>query len=210
MRHSLVLAAMLAGSLQPAVAADEPAAFKWTSAQFARVAGGNAKTGEELADKYRCAKCHNDDGVSDDEEIPSIAGQRATYLYKQMMDFKNGVRENDDMQKAMRKVEEEDFPHLAAFYQQQERPPMVGGEPMLVMKVCDSCHNEEIVEKDDNVEVAPVLKGQIRLYLQETMQAFKQQDRANDLFDRMQSVSHKLTDREIARLASYYGAKDPE
>jgi cytochrome c553 len=42
------------------------------------------------------------------------------------------------------------------------------------------------------------------------MMAFKQADRSNDLFMRMQSVSHKLTDDEIRRLSRYYGAEDLE
>ena len=87
---------------------------------------------------------------------------------------------------------------------------MVGGDAPLVVKVCDSCHNEEIVEEDNNIEVAPILKGQNRQYLENTMQAFKQRERANDLFVRMQSVTHKLTDQEIKQLARYYGTTDPE
>ena len=55
-----------------------------------------------------------------------------------------------------------------------------------------------------------MLNGQIRQYLEDTMMAFKQADRSNDLYNRMQSVSHKLTDEEIKRLSRYYGAADLE
>ncbi|MCB1791714.1 MAG: c-type cytochrome [Gammaproteobacteria bacterium] len=210
MRHALTLAALLIVTTSSAIAADQPDKFKWTSEKFALVASGNAKTGEEIAAQNRCKKCHNEDGVSDDAEIPTIAGQRATYLYKQLTDFHIGRREEEDMTKAAKKLDEQDMIHLAAFYQQQERPQMVGGDAPLVVKVCDSCHNEEIVEEDNNIEVAPILKGQNRQYLENTMQAFKQRERANDLFVRMQSVTHKLTDQEIKQLARYYGTTDPE
>jgi cytochrome c553 len=58
--------------------------------------------------------------------------------------------------------------------------------------------------------VAPILKGQVPQYLEATMMAFKDADRSNDLFERMQSVSHKLTDDEIRALARYYGTEPLE
>jgi len=48
----------------------------------------------------------------------------------------------------------------------------------------------------------------MKQYLENTMLAFKQADRENDLFSRMQSVAHKLSPKEINRIASYYGAKE--
>lgn len=207
MRYALMLAMLLAGLTQAATA-EESGSFKWTKAKFDLVASGDVAEGKELAKRFRCKKCHNDDGVSDDPEIPSIAGQRATYLYKQLHDFKHKVRESSDMYKAARKLSDEDMVHISAWYASLERPEPVGGEPMLVMKVCNSCHDKDIVEEDDNIEVAPILIGQIRPYLENTMLQFKQADRSNDLFERMQSVSHKLTDDEIRRLSRYYGAAD--
>jgi cytochrome c553 len=209
MRHVLSLAILFAGMTQAATAAD-PSTFEWTKEKFDLVATGDAEQGKKLAKKFKCKKCHNADGISDDEEVPSIAGQRATYMYKQLMDFKNKVRDNKDMRKVAKKLSEEQMVHISAWYAELERPPMVGGEPMLVVKVCNSCHDKDIVEKDDHIEVAPILIGQIRPYLENTMMQFKQSDRSNDLFDRMQSVSHKLSDDEIKRLAKYYGAADIE
>ena len=184
--------------------------FYWTEEKFALVNSGNSDRGGQLVEENRCSKCHNETGISDDEDIPSIAGQRASYLYKQLDDYKSGTRENRDMKKATRKLSEQDMADISAWYSKNERAPMLGGEPMLVVKVCDSCHNDEIIVEDDHIEVAPILEGQIRNYLVEAMQAFKQADRHNDLFSRMQSVSLKLTDTEIEKLATFYGAKDPE
>lgn len=207
MRHALILAAMLAGIAQAASAAD-PTAFKWTKEKFDLVASGDSAEGKKLAKKYKCKKCHNADGISDDEDIPSIAGQRATYMYKQLSDFKNGIREDDDMAKVARKLSDEQMVHITTYFSGMERPAMVGGDDMLVMKVCNSCHDKDIVEKDNHIEVAPVLIGQMRQYLEKTMQQFKESGRSNDLFVRMQSVSHKLTDQQITRLARHYGAAD--
>jgi cytochrome c553 len=201
------LAILLAGLVQTA-AAENPASFEWTKAKFDLVATGDAGQGKKLAKKFKCKKCHNKNGISDDEDIPSIAGQRATYTFKQLHDFKAGVREDDDMKKTTKKMTEEDMVHLSAWFASLERAPMVGGDPLLEVKVCDSCHEKDVVEKDNRIEVAPILIGQIRQYLEASMVSFKDAGRDNDLYDRMQSVTHKLTDDEIKRLARYYGAED--
>ena len=207
MRHAITLAIILTAITHSAIAAD-PEPFVWTKEKFDLVATGDPAEGKKVAKKLKCKKCHNADGISDDEEIPSIAGQRATYMFKQMSDYKSGVRENKDMLKVMRKMSTEQMVHVSAWFESLERPEPVGGEKMLVMKVCDSCHLKDVVEEDNKIEVAPILRGQIRPYLENALMQFKQADRSNDLFERMQSVSHKLTDDEIKRLARYYGAED--
>lgn len=209
MRYALIPAILIAGLTTSAQATD-PAPFEWTKEKFDYVSNGDAAEGKKLAKKFRCKKCHNDDGVSDDPEVPSIAGQRATYMYKQLMDFKNEVREDEDMLKSARKLDEQQMIHISAFYQSLERPAMIGGQSMLQIKVCDSCHEKDIVEEDNKIEVAPILAGQVRQYLEETMMQFKESGRANDLFVRMQSVSHKLTEDDIRRLAKHYAGPEIE
>ena len=44
-----------------------------------------------------CAACHGADGNSANGAWPSLAGQHATYTYKQLMDFKEGRRVNASM-----------------------------------------------------------------------------------------------------------------
>lgn len=202
------IVAILLFTMMHVAAADDPVPFEWTKEQFDFVATGDVEQGKKLAKKFKCKKCHNADGISDDEEIPSIAGQRSTYTYKQLHDFKVGIREDSDMRKVAKKLSPEQMVHLGAWFASLERPPMVGGDPLLQVKVCDSCHDKDIVEKDDHIEVAPILTGQIRQYLEASMMAFKEAGRDNDLYDRMQSVSHKLSDDEISQLARYYGAED--
>ena len=212
MRYPFALAILIAGSMPAAMAADATP-FTWTKDKFDLVEAADADSGQALAKKFRCKKCHNKDGISDDPEIPSIAGQRATYMLKQLSDYKNKIRENKDMYKVARKLSEPQMADLSAWYMSLERPQKVGGDVPLVVEVCDSCHEKEIVEEDGQVEVAPILEGQMRQYLEDTMVAFRAVDgegRSNDLFQRMQSVSHKLTEDEISRLARYYGAKDLE
>lgn len=206
MPYALALAVLLAGLAQTTIA--ETAAFEWSKARFELVAGGDAAKGQAVAKELRCHRCHGRTGISDDEDVPSIAGQRATYTYKQLHDFKHGVRVEEDMAKVAQKMSEQDMADVGAWYASLERPPMQGGEPLLLVKVCDSCHNEEIVEQDDHIEVAPVITGQVRKYLENSIRAFKQMERSNDLFQRMRSESHALDERDIVALAKYYGAAE--
>jgi cytochrome c553 len=205
MPHRTLLPLVFAVSIPLATAADaEP--FEWNDQLFARVAAGDSAAGKKVAKEVRCKRCHNVDGVSDDPEIPTIAGQRATYLYKQLMDYKTGARESEEMRKVARKMDEQQMIDVSAWFSEQERPEMVGGERLLVVEVCDSCHEKEVVEEEGRIEVAPRLSGQVPEYLEANLLAFKDQARSNDLFLRMRSESHKLDASEIRALASYYGA----
>jgi cytochrome c553 len=209
MRHALTLAVLLLGSTQATLAQD-PERFTWTKEKFDFVASGDAAEGKQVAKQYRCKKCHNSDGISDDPEVPSIAGQRPTYLYKQMQDYKSGARDNREMYKVMRRLSDDEMADVAAYYTTLEPAPMVGGQKLLVMKICDSCHDKDIVKEENKIEVAPILRGQVHAYLEASMQQFKVFERSNDLFERMQSVTHKLTEDEIRHLARYYGAEPLE
>ena len=44
-----------------------------------------------------CAHCHGTDGNSTSSAYPSLAGQTAQYLYKQIKAFKEGERKNSMM-----------------------------------------------------------------------------------------------------------------
>jgi cytochrome c553 len=50
----------------------------------------------------------------------------------------------------------------------------------------------------------PTLSQQNERYLIRQVQGFRASERRNDIYTRMHSVSAKLTDREIARLARFY------
>ena len=45
-----------------------------------------------------CVECHGLDGISTDERRPHLAGQRVIYLYREMLAYREGDRENQDMQ----------------------------------------------------------------------------------------------------------------
>ena len=96
MRNALIgmLAVTLAGAL-PAHAADD-AAIK-----------------EKVA---VCAGCHGENGISQTENIPSLAGQTDQYIQWQLVFFRAGSRKNEQMQPIVEGLSNEDIRNLGAYF----------------------------------------------------------------------------------------------
>src|SRR6516165_5009506 len=47
------------------------------------------RDGKELADST-CAKCHGADGVSTTNGVPNLAGQRPSYVYRELKAYRRG------------------------------------------------------------------------------------------------------------------------
>ena len=76
-----------------------------------------------------------------------------------------------------------------------------------MIKPCASCHGRDgLGGKHDSA----TLVGLRRNYFVETMIAFQEEDRVNDIYSRMRTIAMALTEEEIEALADYYAAKDPE
>lgn len=195
--------------------APEDFVFGWTPFMMNTLNLGDPVRGAEIADKLRCHKCHGDTGVSDEDDTPSLAGQTAAYLYKQLFDYKTKRRENRSMKKAVRKLSLRDMADLGAFYESQQPEEAAGGEPphlvnngdrSRLLLSCNDCHNEA-QEFRSQMEIPATLFGQKPEYFVSTMQEFKTGERANDLFGRMRFIASRLTDEEIEALAAYYSTK---
>jgi len=192
--------------------------FGWTPPIMRTLQVGDPGRGEQVAKKLRCAKCHGDTGVSEDDDTPSLAGQTAAYTFKQLVDYKTKRRENRSMRKAVRKLSPRDMADLGAFYESQEAEKPAGGEPphlvnngdrSRLLLACNDCHNES-KEFRSQMEMPATLAGQKPVYFVETMKEFQSGDRANDLFGRMRFIASRLTDEEISALAAYYATMPSE
>ncbi|MEJ2310438.1 MAG: c-type cytochrome [Gammaproteobacteria bacterium] len=194
--------------VQSAVA-EEPG-FKWNHITLNLIASGDPAKGESLAEEHKCAKCHGDTGISEEDDTPSIAGQTRSYHFKQLMDYKTTLRDERTMTKRVRKLTPEQMADLAAFYETQKReePPQreapklaTEGDESRLLLSCDVCHGEGGVGY--GLE-SPVLRGQKPQYFIDTMTAFRDGDRENDDYGRMRFIASQLTEEEIAALAAYY------
>lgn len=163
----------------------------------------------------KCAKCHYEDGISDDPELPHLAGQRASYMYKQLQDFKADRREGGRMNKTARKLSDQQMGDLVAYYAAKPLPEQAGVDvppaPGLVsdgdagrdIDACGDCHGSDGRGKQDKYD-APALAGMPYDYFVLAMQAFRDGERANDKDGVMGKSAKTLSDDEIESLAGYY------
>ena len=187
--------------------------FVWTQETLSLAQKGDIKRGKELAKKGKCHKCHGDTGLSDEDDTPSIAGQITAYSFKQLHDYKVGLRESKEMLKKVKNLSPKDMADISAYYATQKPEKKLGvkvpvladkGDPKRFLLACNYCHNDEAMERGYQT---PILEGQKVEYFKETMLAFKEGDRVNDHYNLMRGLSAKLTEEEIDELAEYYSTK---
>lgn len=184
----------------------------------ALIRSGDFDRGQTLAKKEKCQKCHGMDGISEDTDDPNIAGMSATYLYKQMVDYREKSRDERGMFRAVRNLSNQDISDLAAYYAAQEGLPAAyatdsvpvlvhKGDPKRMIRACNSCHGQKGEGGQNDM---PSLVGQRKGYFATALEEFKEEDRTNDIYARMRDISKTLTEEEIEQLAAYYSATDPE
>ena len=162
-----------------------------------------------------CAACHGADGNSTNGAWPSLAGQHASYTYKQLSDFKAGRRNNASMTGMVALLNDEDMKNLAAFYESQQPKAMAfdgdrietgegiyrGGITETKVAACMGCHAPSGV--GNGPAGWPSLKGQHPEYLVTQLQNFKQGTRANDTGKMMRNVVVRMSDEEMKAVAAY-------
>lgn len=67
-----------------------------------------------------CAACHGADGKSVAPDFPNIGGQHQQYLYRALLDYKLGNRQDPIMAGQVAELSRQDMRDLAAFYAAQE------------------------------------------------------------------------------------------
>ena len=219
LRVITAFAAMLL--LVPVVNAEPSSAVAFDLPTIRLLKSADPASGEALAEEENCAKCHGDNGVSDDEDDINIAGMSASYLFKQLRDYQDKNRDDRDMYKKVRYLEDKQLADLAVWFASLEpaqpapdrimtaevRKLVLHGDPERLLKACSSCHGSD--GRGGQFD-HPALAGQNRIYLVDSMMAFKEEDRTNDIYSRMRYVSAALTEAEIEALADYYAAELPE
>jgi cytochrome c553 len=175
---------------------------------------GDAKAGETKA--AACAACHGAGGNSAMPAWPKLAGQGAPYLHAQLKAFKEGKRMNPIMQGQVAALSDQDMQDLALYFAAQPASPGVAskdavavaeklyraGSPDRGVPACASCHGP--TGAGNPAAAYPRIGGQHAEYNTAQLNAYRKGERkagANGLI--MSEVASKLTDEEIAALASY-------
>jgi len=171
------------------------------------------RDGKELADST-CAKCHGADGVSAAEGVPNLAGQRPSYVFRELKAYQRGDRTGGGgaHMKLTKFLSDPALANLSAYYANLDpaSPPDMPApkyvDPVAAGKTaaepCTKCHGENGVSHKEGV---PSLIGLHPKYLVETMQSFKSGDRRIDgKNEDMKKALEPLSDEDIGRIALYY------
>lgn len=176
---------------------------------------GNSRRGQQVAATV-CAACHGDKGLSQ-TDIPSLAGQSAEAIYKQLHDFRSGARVNPLMTPVAKSLSVADLANVAAYFAAASREYAAlgardyAGEPETDrlaregdshrrIPACLSCH----VNGSGGPIETQVLAGQDRDYILAQLNAYADGTRKNDVYGRMRDIARKLTPTERAELARYF------
>lgn len=186
----------------------------WTPEILRALGGGDRTAGATAA--AACEGCHGEGGVSSTPEFPSLAGQSALAIYKQLHDFRSGSRTNPMMGPMAEGLDDQTIVDIAVYYASLTKGTLdpnrivaedsataeliLRGDPARSIPACVSCHG---FGAGGPVET-PTLAGQRADYLAAQLRAYASADRANDVYGRMRAIASALSEDEIARLASYY------
>ncbi|MEZ5451557.1 MAG: c-type cytochrome [Thiothrix sp.] len=208
------------------------AAESWKPATLrvalAEMPQGDIGRGKQLNEQLMCASCHGAAGIAPTGNWPQVAGQKADYTYKMLLDYQSGLRSEDNRSKlmlaAVEPMSQQDMADVAAYYASLPAPESVSGENQSVAADAQDAHAsaEELVRKGDSKRLitacaschgvrgqggkkaAAALAGQNPKAFIRTMQLYKSGQRDNDVNQVMSQIARKLTDAEINLLATYY------
>jgi len=189
MRNALVgivLAAAIVGT-SPARAAD--------------IAAGKEKA--EL-----CVGCHGEGGISQMENIPSLAAQPDLFIQWQLVFFRAGTRKNEQMQPIVEQLNNEDIRNLGAYLasltpakgQADDNPDLSAkGKQAAAGRRCASCHTDSYAGTKAVARIA----GQREEYLTKALHDYKSGLRSGGGQAAMADVAYPLSEEEIEALAHY-------
>jgi cytochrome c553 len=201
-------------SLMPFLVTAEPASnIAWTPEMLNFVKQGNLNNGKQLA--ASCAGCHGEKGVSQMDAFPSLAGQLATYTYKQLRDYADGKRTHTLMNSVSAGLSEQQSADLAVWFaslpearhntkkQKLEKAEVLvaKGNGKKIIPPCFSCHGSNGQGEKQDI---PALAGQQPEYFVNTLTEYKTGVRRNDVYSRMRLISEQLSEEDIKQLAQYY------
>ncbi len=201
----------------------------WDVPQILFVQGGDAERGKALNSKMMCSACHGEEGVAAARNWPSMAGQKANYTYKMLIDYRDEKRVDTQtsslMVKLAQQMSEQDMADIAVYYESFPLPPatrpklaskeevqkimplLKKGDGKRMIPPCFLCHESGGKSSERDI---PAILGQRAEYFRKTMNEYKDGTRHNDIYARMRFISAVLSDDEINALAQYFAQKGVE
>lgn len=156
-----------------------------------------------------CAGCHGENGISQMEGVPSLAGQPDRYIQWQLVFFRAGARKNEQMQPIVEQLDNGDIRDLGAYFasltppkatQPDDNPDLSKkGAQAASGRRCANCHTDDFAGKDAAARIA----GQREEYLLKALHDYKSGARSGGGSAAMADVAYPLSEEEITALAHY-------
>jgi cytochrome c553 len=206
-RHLAALTAMLTACL---AATSSAAADRQAGEQLASAGNGQGA--------MPCVTCHGSPSSAPQPTFPSLAGQPAEYLYKQLADYASGARQNPIMQPIATGLSDGDRQNVAEYYgslplafaaaasaasSELGRTLATTGSQGKPIQACANCHGPEGAGEPP---LNPRLAGQSTDYTRAQLDAFHKGERTNDVAGVMREIAGQLSDQEVEALAVFFGS----
>lgn len=212
-KQLFILGCLMLVVLSEIAGAEPSSKVAWTLDTLHKVERADANKGKQIA--LGCDSCHAATAGNAATQYPSLKGQLATYLYKQLRDYKDGGRQDPVMSGMVAALSDQDMADVAAYYSREAAPDwrknsivpesteqlVNRGDGKRILPPCKACHESD--GRGQKIDI-PALATQRAAYLEQTLLAYKSGARHNDLYSRMRSISQQLSDEEIKQLARYY------
>jgi len=185
---------------------------------------GDANAGKQKA--TACSACHGANGVSPAPMFPNLAGQRAEYLYWQLVEFKREARPESPMTSQVASLDDATLRDLAAWFASLPPAPPAGtaahsagferggaiyrdGNPSMGMPPCQGCHGANgeghaWAANDASYRTYPALRGQHADYVVQRLKDFREGRHLSSSSDRvMTPIARTLDDEAIQAVAAW-------
>jgi len=219
----LALAGLQAQATENHSTAQQASAWKAPTlrAALSALPQGNAERGQQVHQEMFCGSCHGATGVAPTQNWPHLAGQKAPYTAKMLLDYRDRRHVPTQGAELMHDIavmmSPQQIADVAAFYAAQPLPGgdstprptakvdveklVRKGDPTRLLTPCASCHS---TQGQGGKNETPALGGQNPLYLVRTLLDYQSGKRQNDADQGMSTFAKKLTRAEIEALAAYY------
>jgi cytochrome c553 len=156
-----------------------------------------------------CATCHGENGISQMENTPSLAGQPDQFIQWQLVFFRSGARKSEAMQPIADQIDNQDIRNLGAYFASLTPPKaaLPDDNPDLSKKGaqaasgrrCANCHTDSFAGTNAVARIA----GQREDYLLKALHDYKAGARSGSGVAAMADVAYPLSEEEIVALAHY-------
>jgi cytochrome c553 len=167
-----------------------------------------------------CSSCHGEQGrASRDGYYPRIAGKPAGYLYRQLLNFRDGVRHNQVMQQMLEYLPDDYLKQIAGYFSAQHpqyatapaadagaavlahgKTLALDGDPARELPACAACHGERLMGVKPDL---PGLVGLPRDYLAAELGAWRTATRRMREPDCMARIVEKLSPDDVAAVTAW-------